>query len=171
MANTYIVYNGALVTTTAFVPVTTSTSLKTLLQLKPQVPIEIVEWGISFDGSSAATPGVVELLETGTVAATVTAYATGDVQPFNDPNAPANTSGTSGTPLNLGTTHSGYSASGEGTITTTRMADIQQIAGTNQYVKQFPLGEQFKVPAGNIMRVRVKFGTAVNAICYVVFRV
>jgi len=170
MANTYIVFNGAMATIAAPTAITTSAVIKTLLQLKPALPISVVEWGISFDGSAAATPGKVELIETD-VAATVTAFAAADVQPYNDPNAPANTAGTSGTPLNLGTTHSGFTSSGEGTTTASRMFDLQLLPPTQIYVKQFPLGERPKVATAKFLRVRVTFGTAINALCYVVFEV
>lgn len=48
----YKIYNGASPTTGSFVPVTTSTALKTLLQVKPGATqiIKIREWGISFEG-------------------------------------------------------------------------------------------------------------------------
>src|ERR1700733_1285074 len=103
MPNLYQVYNGAMPTTSSAVKVTTGTSIKTMLQIKPAIPIEVIEWGVSFDGSAAATPGICELIDTGTVFATVTAYAVADVYPTNNPFAPANSSGTSGSPLNLGT--------------------------------------------------------------------
>lgn len=170
MPNLYIVYNGAMPTTSSAAKVTTGTSVKTMLQVKPAVNIEVVEWGVSFDGSAAATPGTCELIDTGTVFATVTAYATADVMPFNNPNAPANTSGTSGTPLNLGTSASGYTASAEGTITATRLGDVQLVAPTNQNWKQFPLDNGFGVPAGDSLRIRVNFSAAVNCLCYVVFK-
>jgi hypothetical protein len=171
VSNTYIVYNGAMPTTAATAKVTTGTSIKTLLQVKPAVPIKVVEWGISFDGSAAATPGICELIDTGTVFATVTAAVAADVMPFFDPAAPANSAGTGGTPLNLGTSASGYTATAEGTITATRVGDTQLVAPTNQYVKQFPLGREFGVPAGDSLRVRVTFGAAVSALAYVIFEV
>jgi hypothetical protein len=170
MSNTYIVYNGPMPTGIP-ASVATSSTLYTLLQLKPAVPIKVTEWGISFNGSAAATPGVVELVDAGTSFATVTAFAVADVMPFFDPNAGANTSGTSGTPLNLGTSASGYTSSSETAITISRVGDVQLIAPTNQYVKQFPLGREFGVPAGDALRVRASFGTSVNALCYVVFEV
>jgi hypothetical protein len=173
MGKTYIVYNGPMVTTAQPTTVTTSTSIKTLLQLKPAAnfDIKVIEWGISFDGSAAATPGTVELIDTGTVFGTVTAFAAADVMTFDDPNAPANTAGSSGVPLNLSTTASGYTCTSEGSITTTRLGDVQLIAPTGQYVKQFPLGREFGVKAGNCLRVRVKFAAAINALCYVVFEI
>ncbi len=173
MGNTYIVYNGNLPAAAAVPPVTTGTAIKTLLQLAPAInsPLLVVEWGISFDGFAAAAPGDVELIETSTVFATVTAFAVADVMQHNDPNAPANTSGTSGIPLNLGTSLSGFTATVEGTVVSTRLLDGQQIAPTGQYVKQFPLGREPKIEPGRSLRVRVTFAAAINALCYIVFEV
>ena len=173
MAKTYIVFNGAMPAAAALTPITTGTSITTLLQLKPATnsPLTIIEWGISFDGFAAAAPGDVELVETGTVFATVTAFAAADVMPHNDYNAPVNTAGTSGIPLNLGVTHSGYTSSAEGTVVATRVLDGQQIAPTGQYVKQFPLGREPTVEPGFALRVRVTFSAAINALCYVVFEI
>ena len=60
--------------------VTTGTAIKTLLQVKASATttFKIKEWGISFDGSAAATPIKCELLETD-VAATVTAAVANDI--------------------------------------------------------------------------------------------
>jgi hypothetical protein len=164
----YIAYNGPMCTTAPPSKVTTGTSTKTMLQLAPTVPVKPIAWGISFDGAAAATPGVCELIETN-VAATVTAYAVADIQPYTDPNAPPNTSGTSGIPLGLGTANSGYTASAEGSVTATRMADLQQIAPTNQYLQQWPLSREFFCKPGNFLRVRVTFGAAVDALTWVIF--
>lgn len=171
MANTYSVWNGPMPTTAAVAKVATGTAIKTMLQVVPAVPIKVVEWGVSFDGSAAATPGVCELIETGSVAATVTAYAAADVFPYQDPNAPANTAGSTGTPLNLGTALSGYTATAEGTITATRIGDTQLVAPTNQWAKQWPLGREFGVAAGKVLRIRMTFGTTINALCYIIFEV
>lgn len=169
MGNTYIVFNGAAPTTSSAAKVTTGTSVKTMLQLKPAVNICVVEWGCSFDGSAAAVPGICELIDTGTVFATVTAYATTDVMQHSNSFAPANTSGTSGTPLNLGTSASGYTSTSEGSITASRLGDVQLVAPTNQNWKQFPLDREFAVPAGDSLRIRVNFAVAVNCLCYVIF--
>lgn len=173
MSKSYIVYNGPMVTTAAPASVTTTTGIRTMLQIKPaaNINLSIVEWGISFDGYAAAAPGKVELIDTGTVFGTVTALAVADVMPYKDPAAPANTSGTGGVPLNLGTSASGYTCTSEGTITATRLLDIQLIAPTGQYVHQFPLGERPEVIPGNCLRVRVTFAAAINALCYVVFEI
>jgi hypothetical protein len=160
-----------MVTTAAPVSVTTTTAIKTLLQLCGSVPLSIVEWGISFDGFAAAAPGKVELIDTAAIFATVTAFAAADVAPYKDPNALANTAGASGVPLNLGTALSGYTATAEGSITATRLLDLQLMAPTAQYIHQFPLGERPEVLAGKCLRVRTTFAAAINALAYVVFEV
>ena len=89
----YFLPNGPSPTTAAQVPVTTGTAIKTMLQVKlggsTNQTAKIVEWGISFDGSAAATPIKCELLTTGTVKATITEYVAADVINLSDPNAAA----------------------------------------------------------------------------------
>ena len=166
----YLIGNFATNTTAAAVKVATSTSLKTMLQVKGIIPFKVVEWGWSGDASAAATPGVVELIETGTVAATsLTAIATaditrydGDAVAFGDPVS---------TVITVGTGATGFNTSGgaEGSITAVRnLAGPQQIASTNQFVQQFPLGYRPFVPATAYLRIRNIFGTSVNALCYVI---
>ena len=165
----YLFANGASPTTAAQVKVTTGTAIKTLLQVKgvTAVRFKVVEWGISFDGSAAATPIAVELLETGTVFATVTAAAAADIVAL-DAHA---LSTTSTTYFSVGTAATGYTSTAEGTITASRMFDVQLVAPTNQYVKQFPLGREPYVDAVSALRIRVTAGAAVNAYCYVVLEV
>lgn len=159
----YRIYNGAMPTTAAFVPVTTGTAIKTLLQLKPFNQAKIVAWGISFDGSAAATPIKCELIETGTVFGTVTASVDADCFKLNGTDqAVASVSG-----LTLGTSATGYTCTSEGSITATRLFDMQLVAPTNQYIYQFPLGQEPVMVIGNATRVRVTAGTAVNAVAWI----
>lgn len=163
----YTIYNGPMPTTASFAAVTTGTAIKTMLQIKPFNVMRIVEWGISFDGSAAATPIEVELLDTGTVFGTVTASADADVMKFDGAEgAVASIAG-----LTLGTTATGYTCTSEGSITAVKLFDTQLIAPTNQYVKQFPLGREPKLIIGDAARIRVKAGSAVNAICYMVLEI
>lgn len=167
----YLIANGPMPTTAAQVPVTTGVAIKTMLQVKAgaSTPIKIKEWGISFDGSAAATPIKCELLETGTVAATVTAHVASGIV---DQNAEALHAGDPTTNLvPVGTTATGYTATAEGTITATRMFDVQFVAPTNQYVKQFPLGTEPVIAINSFGRIRVTAGTAVNAYCYMIVEV
>ena len=160
----YTIYNGPMPTTASFAAVTTGTAIKTLLQVKPFNIARIVEWGISFNGSAAATPIEVELLDTGTVFGTVTASVDADVMKLDGvEGAVASVAG-----LTLGTTATGYTCTSEGSITAVRLFDVQLIAPTNQYVKQFPLGREPKLIIGNAVRIRVTAGAAVNAVAYLV---
>jgi hypothetical protein len=163
MATLYYAANGAAPTTAATLKVTTGTAIKTMLQIAPSAtrPIKVVEWGISFDGTAAGTPIQCELIQTD-VAATVTAHVAAGVQPYDDPNGPPST-------VTLGTAATGYTASAEGAIAVTRTGDSQQVAPTNQYVKQWPLGREFQVPVSKFLRVRVTAAVAVNAVTYVIW--
>lgn len=164
----YLFQNSAKNTTAAPVKVATGTAIKTMLQLKPIVPCRIIEWGCSFDGSAAATPGEVELIEVD-VAATVTAFVAADITPYDAEALQFNSGDPTSNYITVSTSGSGYTASAEGTVTVVRNLDGPQlIAPTNQYVKQFPLGREPLVQAAKFARVRVTFGTAINAYCYMI---
>lgn len=162
----YLIFNGVMQTTAAPPKVTTAAVIKTLLQFKPLVPCKLVEWGISLDGSAAATPGQVELIETD-VAATVTALANADITKvdgaavqFGDPTTNF---------ISVGASATGHTATAEGTTTAVRNLDGPKlIAPTNQYEKQFPLGREPFMIATKFYRVRVTFGVAINAYTYMV---
>jgi len=170
MSALYKIFNGPMPTTAAQVVVTTGTAIKTLLQVKPSATnrIHIVEWGISFDGSAAATPIKCELLETD-VAATVTASVANDIVKFNA-DALANGDPTTNL-IPVGTTSTGYTATSEGSITASRVFDAQLVAPTNQYIMQFPLGLEPVIQVNKFARIRVTAGAAVNAYCYMLLRV
>lgn len=160
----YTIFNGPMPTTASQVAVTTGTAIKTLLQIKPFNVVRIVEWGVSFDGSAAATPIICELLDTGTVFGTVTASADADIAKLGSGDqAVASVAG-----LTLGTSATGYTCTSEGSITTVKQFDCQFVAPTNQYMKQFPLGREPVGIIGNSIRIRVKAGAAVNAYAYMI---
>lgn len=145
----------------------TSTGLKVIQQIAPSTtrPIKVVEWGISFDGSSAATPIQVELVQADAGTTGLTAYTTSIITPFDDPNGPSTT-------VTLGTSASGYAgatAVADTTIASYRYGDLQLVAPTNGYVKQYPLGREFQVPISKFLKVRVTAGTGVNAYSYVIY--
>lgn len=83
MAQRYLIPSGPMQTTASFATLATTTALLTLLQVKPLALMKVIEWGVSFDGSAAATPGKVELIETD-VAATVTASVDNDITKLGD---------------------------------------------------------------------------------------
>jgi len=163
MRKIYFAANGASPTTVAQVKMACTNALNTLLQVATPATtgIIVLEWGISFDGSAAATPVAVELLQTD-VAATAGTSLTPTI--WGDPNAPASlcVGGTGATMFNDG-------AITEGTITAVRMFDVQLIAPTNQYVKQYPLGREPEVPVSKFLRIRTTAPAAVNAYCYIIW--
>lgn len=156
----YKIFNAPMPTTAAIASVTTGTSIKTMLQVATPstTDIKIIEWGISFDGSAAATPGKIELLQVD-VAATVTSLTP---SVYGNPNGPASL-------CVGGSIATGYTASGEGTTTVARVFDAQLLPPTAPYVKQFPLGREPWVAVSKFLRIRVTFGAAVNAYCYVIW--
>jgi hypothetical protein len=166
MAKLYFMANGPAPTTASFAAVTTGTAIKRMLQVKPVGQIAVVEWGISFDGTAAAAPILVELAEFD-AAATVTASvladgATQNIVPY-DPNA------TSVSTVSVGTTATGYTSSNENTVARVRLFDVQQVPPTGSYVKQFPLGREPYVAPAKFLGIRVKAAAAVNCYCYVVW--
>jgi hypothetical protein len=154
----FMAANGVNPTTAALAPVTTGTAIKTLLQVATPstMDLKVVSWGISFDGSAAATPIKCELIITD-VAATVTSVTPSK---WSDPNGKASlcVGGTSAT---------GHTATAEGTVTATTELDLQLIAPTSQYVYEFSLGREPLVPVSKFLRIRVTAGAAVNAYCFV----
>lgn len=165
MSGLYYAQNAAYPTTAAPVKMTTGTSIKTLLQVATpsNQDIHVVEWGISFDGSAAATPIECELVDTGAVGAGTLTALTPEAYSADAQLASLCVGGTSATGFNSG-------SSTEGTVTATRYGDLQLIAPTNQYVKQWPLGREFYVAASHFLRVRVTAAAAVNAYAYIIWQ-
>lgn len=177
-AVTYMIYNSAQATTAAPVKQPTGTAIRTMMQLAPLVssfPIRLIEWGFSLD--SYATAGQVELFACTGAATMSTAYAAADVQPFGDRlNTPANTAGTTGSPLSLGTALSGFATAAvtEGTVANYRGFDLQ-LDPQGPYCKQYPLGREPQFGGNSatqeFLRCRMTFGTSVNAYIYAIFEV
>jgi hypothetical protein len=164
----YLIANGPMQTTSSFATVTTGTSLKTMLQVKASATLtfKVKEWGISFDGFAAALPGKIELIETD-VAATVTASVANDITKYD---GAALLGGDPTTNLiQVGTTSTGYTSTSEGSTTACRsLAGPQLLPPTGPFIQQFPLGVEPVVQISKFLRIRVLFGTAVNAYCYVI---
>ena len=133
-----------------------------MLQVKPTTPIAVIEWGFSFDVVPTALVKV-ELVETGAIAATLTAFNAGDVAKYDDGTQVASS-------ISLSTTGSGFTSGGtEGSITTTRLFDYQP-TWAQSYSKQFPLErEPGLVNPNDILRVRMTTSVAINANCFIVF--
>lgn len=163
----YMVGNWTRPTTAAPVKQPTGTAIRTMLQLATSstAGIKVVEWGISFDGSSAATPIQVELFNCTGAATMSTALAATDVSRLTDP------LGTETIDLQYSTTLSGYATAAvtEGTVANHYAWDTQLIAPTSQYVKQWPLGREPSAALSTFVRVRVTAAATVNCHCYVIF--
>lgn len=155
----YLAYNGPMVTTGSYAPVATGTTIKTMLQLTAGAtnPLIIWKWGLDFDGSGAA-PIKCELVHTGTIAATVTAHVAAGIQPLGIDQSPSS--------VVLGTGASGYTASAEGTITTTRYGSINSVFPGNGDRNEWSLGREFFVPVNGVVRIRVLAPATVNMACY-----
>lgn len=164
MASEYLVTAAAMQTTAAPAVIATGNAIKTLLQIAPNATtpaLKIKEWGISFDGSAAATPIKVELIETDVAASVGTAFAAADITKVNDPDGAASS-------VQLGAALSCFAPGTEGSTTAVRNLDAPQlIAPTNQYNKQFSLGDEPKVRPGKFLRIRVTAPVTVNAYPYV----
>lgn len=158
-------FNGPAPTTAAQASVASGTTVKTMLQLKAGTGggLIITGWGYSLDTEQAAA-GTIELLKTD-VAATVTAFVTGDVTALATPSVAST--------LSLGVAASGYSASAEGSIAATDMYDAIKLpvsttaSGHMTYVRTFSKDERPYLAAGGILRVRATTGTTSGLICWV----
>ena len=136
----FLIANGAMPTTAAFVAVTTGTALKTMLQVKPVagVTLRIAEWGFSFNASALAVPIVVELCTTGAIAATVTAHVEAGIVKLRD------SADLAATYMTLGTAATGYTGSAEGAIVASRTLAGPIFASvlSQPFIQQFPLGQE-----------------------------
>lgn len=160
----YMVPNYAMQTAAAPTAVTTGTAIKTMLQL--QTPstagLKVVKWWIRF-ATAPIAPVTCELVETAAVAATVTAHVAAGVQPYDDGGAGLAAA------LTLGTAGTGYTASAEGTVAAVRQADIWVAPiGVSYYDYQWSLGQEFRIAASKILRIRMTTATAVAALCGVI---
>jgi hypothetical protein len=137
-----------------------------LLQIAPSAgnPATVYEWGVSFDQSVAGMPAQCELISGTTAQTGMTAHVASGITTYLR-SADAGASG-----VTLGTAATGYGAVTATTPGTVRMGDIQNVAPTNQYVKQFPLGREFFVAGGQFMQIRVTPRTAsLGVYAYCVF--
>jgi len=148
-------------------PATVATSavsgtVKTILQLKPGAnKVRVVEWGYGFD-ATPSQPVRVELVETGTVFATVTTIGSG-ITRYNDVTGAVSAAV-------AGTAATGFNASAEGSVVASRLLAYTYENGL-YFKQQFPLGREPEVNAGAALRVRATPTTssASNMFCYIVW--
>ena len=163
----YKMWNGAMPTTAQIAAVTTGTSLKTMLVLATPATrrATILAWGFSLEEPPGAD-GAVELLETGGIAATVTAHVASGLMKLDDHNAPDSL-------MTVGTSATGYTSTSEGTPTTTRVFDmvtLSSVSGESPlvYEKIFTPMERPIIAASRFLRVRALTPTtAVDMRCWI----
>jgi len=166
----FIAFNSALSATTAIAAGTSyATGAKVALQLN--VPdtglIRLVEWGVSFDGSAAATPALLEVATTDTATTGLTTHSTTLIKSLNEEGLTGPLSR-----LTMGTSATGYGAVAITSNTTLRSLDRQYVAPTNQYVKMWPLGREPVIGNGtteSFCQFRINTTATVLAIVYAVW--
>lgn len=162
----FLIENGVMPTAAARVKQPTGTSIRTMLQVKPIVPMRIVEWGCSFDAFAAAAPGEVELIETDVAATMSTQLAEADITKYGD----VSDSALAATLFTLSTIGCAFATAAvtEGSVAAVRSLDPTQFMApsTQPFVKQFPLGYRPMIQAAKFARIRVTFATTVNCHCY-----
>ena len=162
----YKCWNVPMPTAAAPSPPATGTTLKTMLQLATPSTrqIQLISWGYTLSGLPGAA-STIELIQTD-VAATVTAHVASGIVLLNDPNGPASL-------LTLGTSATGYTASAEGTVTTTRLLDCDQIPAASglvplDYDYQWMPDERPLIPISKFLRIRATTPTSgVNMLCWI----
>lgn len=163
-ASCFIIYNSDTSALTG-PPSTAATSavsgtVKTMLQVKTgTAKARVIEWGYGFD-SAPANNVRVELVETGTVFATVTTIGSG-IRPYNDANAVSQ--------CVAGTSATGFTATAEGTITTSRLFGYNYENGL-YFKQQYPLGREPEIAPSSSLRIRATptSAAALNMWCYVI---
>lgn len=137
-------------------------TVKTILQIKTGAnKTRVVEWGYGFDSTPPA-PCRVELVETGTVFATVTTIG-GGIRNYNDATGPVSQAV-------AGAAATGFNASAEGSIVASRLLGFNYENGI-YFKQQFPLGREPEVNAGFALRVRATPGSnaSLNIFAYVIW--
>lgn len=165
MTTQFIAYNNAFGATTATMGGTAyATGAKVAIQLQTPATtqIKIVEWGVSFNGSTAGTPAVCELVQNGTGSTVSTAHTTATVLAIGD--------NVKTSALTYGaTTNTGY---GNGAITSAtpdKYFDAQFLAPTGLYIKQWPLGREPVCAVSKFCQLRISTSATVTALAYIVF--
>ncbi len=165
MGAIYRIWNGAAPTTASQVAVDTGTAIKTMLQVKGIAGklLNVKAWGVSMDGAAAAAGVEWELIETGTVFATVTAHVAAGIVAVNS--EALDTAST--IHFAVGTAATGFTSTVEGTITASRVLDGAFVQPTGERSWEFSLGNGRVISAVSALRLRCKAAAAVDALCWV----
>lgn len=160
----YIAYNCAIDATTGVMAGTSyATGAKVAIQLAPpsSISLRIIEWGVSFNGSAAGTPGVCTLAQASAASTGLTTHSTATIMPVGD--------SAKGSSLTMGAAASGFGAVAIVTNTTERQFAGCFIGQTSQYEKQFPLGRDYVVSPSKFLQLRINTAATLTAIAYIVF--
>lgn len=155
------IYIATPVSSHALVEVATGTGLKTVLQVATPstTDIRVAGWGVSFDGTSAGNaPGVATLIDTDVSATGLTSLTPGEWE-SDDGQASLCVGGATAT---------GYNATGEGTITASRVLDGQNVHPQSGYGVWWE-SRRPRVKPSRFLRVRCSFGVDVNVIPWIAF--
>jgi hypothetical protein len=161
-AVTYTAYNCALATTTGTIAGTSyATGAKCAIQLSTSTTcvIRIVEYGVSFNGSAAATPAVVELSLAGAASTMSTTHSTSTILP--------NMLGGQSSRLTMGTGNTGFGNGAITTNTTSQTFDAQFVAPTNQYIKTWTLDTYPEVTVSKFLQLRINTSATVTAFAWI----
>ena len=163
------IYNGPRPTTAQQLGVTTGTAIETTLQVKaqPGILMKVKAWGVSGNGSAAAAGVEWELVETGTVFATVTAHVDSGIVAWDAQALDM----TKATYFDVGTADTGFTSSSEGAISATRVFDKHYLQPTGQYAWEFSLGNEPVVSLVSALRIRVTAASAITAVSWVLIEV
>lgn len=165
--DSYIIYNHAMLTTAAPVPVALGTSLKTQLQLATASTrrIYIDSWGYTLDAPPTAA-SKIELLRADVAASSGTAISLSTGVQKLDPGAPDCSSLQSGAALTA------HSMGTEGTITASALLDWDDLPANPDtdrcvYRWTFPYNRRPIIPVSGFARIRTTMGSAVNGLLWI----
>lgn len=161
-STTYTAYNTALAVTTNTIAGTSyATGAKVAIQLATSATsqIRIVEYGISWNGSVAETPSVVELSVAGAATTGLTTHTTSTIV--------ANMLGGQASRLTMGTAATGFGAVAITTNTTSRTIDSQYVPQSSQYIKTWTLDTYPEIAVSSFLQLRVNSSATRSALAWI----
>jgi hypothetical protein len=164
MAKRYIAISALTGTPTTVVSIPTGTALKTLMQITANAGVAdtLVEWGVSFNGTtSTATPGIIQLQRQTTAGTNTTGGGASQINKVSG----AGSSPTPNTTAQIGPTAAWSTEPTASDI----VGGPYQISPTSGMLLQYPLGREVDLDAGTRLAIVVTLAASVNAIPYMIF--
>lgn len=132
------------------------------LEVPSTLRVQILEWGVSFDGTTGSAN--IELVQASAASTMSTAHTTSTV-------VAQGTDGTATSRLTYGTTaDTGYGNGAITTNTTEITFDKAYIPLTSAYFKMWPLGDQPMSDTTKWVQLRINTTATANGIAYIRFR-